>query len=742
MGTILIEDYLKKELYQLIKKDDTFFDFIQEGSLDGIWYRDLETFEDVYLSPRFWEILGYDPKHNKHKSAEWQEIIFKDDLNQLNGMFEKHLQDPNYIFDQIIRYRHKNGSTVWMRCRGIAIRDVNGKAIRMVGVHTDITNLKQKEAALIEMENEKRTSELIIANKKLAFQIEENEKLAAELIFANKELALQNKAKEKRAAELIIANNELAFQNKAKEKRAAELIIANKELAFQNKAKEKRAAELIIANKELAFQSEEKEKRAAELIIANKELAIQNKAKEKRAAELNIANKELAVQNRAKEKRAAELIIANKELAFQSEEKEKRAAELNIANKELAVQNKAKEKRAAELIIANKELAVQSEEKEKRAAELIIANKELAYQNKEKKKRAAELIIANRKITIENEKNEYLGQHDYLTNLYNRRYLVNAFNSKGYFSYGLMMIDINGLKLINDAYGHVRGDEAIRRIANLLMSVFEKDDIVARIGGDEFAILAPHKSDMQLQDYKDKLILLSQDIKIEKIPVSLAIGYEILNENDKDIDELLSKAEKQLYRHKITVGGSIRNHAIQAILSTLTEKYKEEKMHSERVSQLCKEIGTELGLSKEEVDVLELAGMYHDIGKISIPDAILNKPDKLTDEEYEIIKTHTQIGYQILRAADEYSGLAEYALSHHERWDGRGYPKGLKGEEIPLFSRIINVADSFEAMTADRPYRKGMSIVDAGLEIKNCSGRQFDPGISNLFLTKILQRVQ
>jgi len=305
-----------------------------------------------------------------------------------------------------------------------------------------------------------------------------------------------------------------------------------------------------------------------------------------------------------------------------------------------------------------------------------------------------------------------------------------------------MMIDINGLKLINDAYGHVRGDEAIRRIANLLMSVFEKDDIVARIGGDEFAILAPHKSDMQLQDYKDKLILLSQDIKIEKIPVSLAIGYEILNENDKDIDELLSKAEKQLYRHKITVGGSIRNHAIQAILSTLTEKYKEEKMHSERVSQLCKEIGTELGLSKEEVDVLELAGMYHDIGKISIPDAILNKPDKLTDEEYEIIKTHTQIGYQILRAADEYSGLAEYALSHHERWDGRGYPKGLKGEEIPLFSRIINVADSFEAMTADRPYRKGMSIVDAGVEIKNCSGRQFDPGISNLFLTKILQRVQ
>jgi diguanylate cyclase len=165
-------------------------------------------------------------------------------------------------------------------------------------------------------------------------------------------------------------------------------------------------------------------------------------------------------------------------------------------------------------------------------------------------------------------------------------------------------------------------------------------------------------------------------------------------------------------------------------------------MHSAHVSQLCKEIGTELGLSKEEVDVLELAGMYHDIGKISIPDAILNKPDKLTDEEYEIIKTHTQIGYQILRAADEYSGLAEYALSHHERWDGNGYPKGLKGKEIPLFSRIINVADSFEAMTADRPYHKGRSIEDAIIEIIRCSGTQFDPEIANIFMEKVLKHQQ
>jgi diguanylate cyclase (GGDEF)-like protein/putative nucleotidyltransferase with HDIG domain len=343
---------------------------------------------------------------------------------------------------------------------------------------------------------------------------------------------------------------------------------------------------------------------------------------------------------------------------------------------------------------------------------------------------------------IKEEENIYIANHDYLTNLYNRRYFVNAFNTfflNNCYPIVLMIIDINGLKIINDAYGYLGGDEAIRQVANLLMKTFDQNDVVARIGGDEFAILSPKKNAVQIQAYKEKLVLLSQDIKIENTPISLAIGYEVLNDNDRDLDELLSRAEKQLYRHKLTVGESVRNNAIKAILNTLTAKYKEEKMHSAHVSQLCKEIGTELGLSKEEVDVLELAGMYHDIGKISIPDAILNKPDKLTDEEYEIIKTHTQIGYQILRAADEYSGLAEYALSHHERWDGKGYPKGLKGKEIPLFSRIINVADSFEAMTADRPYHKGRSIEDAIIEIKQCSGTQFDPEIAKIFMEKVFK---
>ncbi|PKM56417.1 MAG: hypothetical protein CVU98_11380 [Firmicutes bacterium HGW-Firmicutes-3] len=350
--------------------------------------------------------------------------------------------------------------------------------------------------------------------------------------------------------------------------------------------------------------------------------------------------------------------------------------------------------------------------------------------------------ITDRKVS--EEAITYASNHDYLTNLNNRRYFVEKFNSlisEDRTSIGLIMIDINGLKIINDAYGHVKGDEAIKKVSNLLMKVFNQEGVVARIGGDEFAILLTNKTADDIQIFKDNLVENTKEILIDNVQVSLAIGYELLNDTDKNVDDLLSRAEKQLYRHKVTVGESIRNHAIKAIFNTLTDKYQEEKAHSSKVSFYCKKIGIELGLNKEDVDVLELAGMYHDIGKISIPDAILDKPGKLTEEEFNTIKTHTQIGYQILRAADEYSGLAEYALSHHERWDGRGYPKGLKGDEIPLFSRIINVADSFEAMTTDRPYHKGMSHEDAEIEINRCSGSQFDPKIANLFLGKVLKSI-
>jgi HD-GYP domain-containing protein (c-di-GMP phosphodiesterase class II) len=193
-----------------------------------------------------------------------------------------------------------------------------------------------------------------------------------------------------------------------------------------------------------------------------------------------------------------------------------------------------------------------------------------------------------------------------------------------------------------------------------------------------------------------------------------------------------------MYANKILHGQSTRNETIMTLFEALREKYEEEKLHSNRVSEYCKMMGENLGLSNDQIKELEFAGLMHDIGKITIPDRILDKPRKLTDIEWDIMKTHTINGYQILRSADKYSQLAEYALTHHERWDGKGYPNGLKGEEIPLFSRVISVCDAFEAMTADRPYRKALDYRVAIDELNRCAGSQFDSKLVEIFIKAIV----
>src|SRR5450830_1806926 len=276
----------------------------------------------------------------------------------------------------------------------------------------------------------------------------------------------------------------------------------------------------------------------------------------KRAAELIVANKELAFQSEEKEKRAAELIIANKEIIFQSKEKEKRAAELIIANKELAFQNEEKEKRAAELIIANKELVFQNEEKEKRAAELIIANKELIFQNEEKEKRAAELIIANKELALQNEEISYISYHDFLTGLYNRIFFEEEkkrLDTPRQLPISIIMGDVNGLKLVNDGLGHSKGDEVIIETAKILKSCCREEDIVSRIGGDEFGILLPQTDSKSAQLVCSRISDTCKGCAVDgsSICPSISVGYATKNFETETMDNILMAAEESMSRHKL-----------------------------------------------------------------------------------------------------------------------------------------------------------------------------------------------
>lgn len=344
-------------------------------------------------------------------------------------------------------------------------------------------------------------------------------------------------------------------------------------------------------------------------------------------------------------------------------------------------------------------------------------------------------VLVFRDFTEKKEKQDqivYLSYHDHLTGLYNRRFFeeeLNRLDTVRNLPFTIVMIDVNGLKLTNDAFGHLAGDELLRRVARVLRNECRSEDIIARIGGDEFVILLPKTSRISSELRTNSIYRAIAEEEMDNIVISVSIGWETKESPAQNIREVFTKAEEYMYRKKITESQSMRSKTIQVILSTLNQKNDREKVHSENVSRLSVRIGQALNLNYETLKEIEVSALMHDIGKIAVREELLNKPCILSESEYNEIKRHAESGYHILKSVDAYSSLADYILSHHERWDGSGYPRELSGEEIPLISRIICVADAFEAMTSDRPYRKRMSEDDAVKELNRCAGKQFDPEI-------------
>jgi diguanylate cyclase (GGDEF)-like protein/PAS domain S-box-containing protein/putative nucleotidyltransferase with HDIG domain len=337
---------------------------------------------------------------------------------------------------------------------------------------------------------------------------------------------------------------------------------------------------------------------------------------------------------------------------------------------------------------------------------------------------------------------EYLSFHDSLTGLYNRRFFeqeLHRLDVTDNLPISIIMGDVNGLKLTNDVFGHGVGDMLLQKVAAVFRRVGRPGDVIARWGGDEFVMLLPHTNAGEARHIMERIKGEVAKEQIKAIKASLSMGLDTKVEASEDIAQVLSNAEQHMYMAKTLEHDEVSTQAIDAIINLLHSQNEREKEHSILVSELCQEIGRALGLPEVEIRKLKDVGYLHDIGKIILDTDLLNKNYPLDDEELAEMKRHATVGYRILNSFDFSMDLAEAVLAHHERWDGTGYPKGLKGEEIPLVARIIAIAESYDRMIHDTHNRPGMSKEEALRIIKEESGAQFDPALVDLFIQLMSQ---
>lgn len=335
---------------------------------------------------------------------------------------------------------------------------------------------------------------------------------------------------------------------------------------------------------------------------------------------------------------------------------------------------------------------------------------------------------------------KYLSLHDNLTDIFNRAYFENELRRlEGSREYPVTILstDMDGLKLINDTMSHSKGDELLKNCANLLRKSLRKSDVLARVGGDEFVAILQRTDaktgEKVVERIRKQVALYNSDNK--HLPISVSIGLATAYDTSKSLEKTFKEADDQMYKDKLHKGASARSQIIDALLVALGERDFITQGHVERLAEMCEKVGQKVGLSSRQINDIVLLSRVHDLGKVGIPDNILFKEGPLTEEEWEVMRRHSEKGYRISLSSPDLSSVADLTLKHHESWDGSGYPLGMKGKDIPVECRILAIADAYDAMTNERPYKRTKTKEEAIAELKRCAGKQFDPELVEVFLS-------
>ena len=772
---IIDEEKLKNQKKRL--------DWIIEGTDAGTWEWNIITGKTVF-NEKWAKMLGYKLDEilpTTKKTLE--EFIHPKDLKKVDKNLRKHFNGENEIYDVEIRMKHKNGSWIWINARGKVISwTKENKPLKMFGTHINITERKQKENKL------KRTQDLIknITNQApgLIFQFK---------LLPNGKYIFPYVSK---GISKIYGVSPKEAMNDAKEvfskiydddyKKVIDSIeVSAKELSIWHNVHR-----VFLPKKGIRWlkgeASPEKLKDGSvlwhgsirDITKEQKQHEFQKKLAEISSSLLKINSLNIDKKINDALKNIGDFFNVDQGFVFQFSKNNKLMSishkwikkEINseidkiedvsvidfwmnkfLKNEYINISNFDKIKKRS---VSEEKMLTKYNIKSIICMTVFIENELFAFLGfatvkKEKnfsKEKIRLLKIFTDVITSAFSKHIYdkkitkLTYNDSLTGLYNRRFFENELlrlDTKRQLPISIILADINGLKIVNDSLGHKKGDELLIKSANILKNVLRKEDILARQGGDEFGILLPKTKSKEAEEIIDRIKRISKKTNSDKLAVSIALGTDTKTEAKEDIYEILKNADDNMYQNKLSESKSAKNKMVKSLLNTLTVKSNETKEHALRMTDLSKVFGKKLGLSNYELNRLALLSTLHDIGKTTISEEILKKPGKLTKKEWAIVKRHSESGYRIANSSQEFALVAEDIYAHHEKWSGKGYPRQLKGKEIPYLARIICIIDAYDVMTHDQVYKKAISKQKALKEINKCAGKQFDPELAKVFIKMI-----